>query len=65
MAAFNGFKFEIFFLKFPLKPNWLYFRALFDIVPNDTGPPILVWRDSNEKNTSGYTTGKYVQFENT
>ena len=34
-------------------------------MPNDAGPPILVWRDSNEKNTSGYTTGKYVQFENT
>ena len=28
---------------------WLYFRALFDIVPDNTGPPILVWRDSNEK----------------
>ena len=49
-------------MKFQLKPNLWYFRALLDIVPNDTGPPILVWRDSNEKNTSGYTTGKYSTF---
>ena len=34
------------------------FRALFDIV-HDTGPPILVWRESSEKNTSGYMTGKF------
>ena len=35
------------------------FRALFDIVQDDTQPPILVWRDSGEKNTSGYMTGKF------
>ena len=28
------------------------FRALFDIVQDDAGPTILVWRDSSEKNTS-------------
>ena len=49
MAAFNVLKFEIFFLKFPLKSNLWFFRALFDIVPDDTDPPILVWRDSNKK----------------
>ena len=35
------------------------FRALFDIVQDDAGPPILVWRESGEKNTSGYMTGKF------
>ena len=30
------------FPKFPLKP-------LFDIVPDDTGRPILVWRESGKK----------------
>ena len=35
------------------------FRALFDIVQDDTGPPILVWRESSEKNTSGYTTANF------
>ena len=25
------------------------FRALFDIVQDDTGPPILEWRESSEK----------------
>ena len=35
------------------------FRALFDIVQDDTGPPILVWRESSKKNTSGYMTGKF------
>ena len=34
------------------------FRALFGIVQDDAGPPILVWRDFSRKNTSGYTTGK-------
>ena len=42
-----------------------YFRALFNILRDDTGPPILVWRETNEENTSWYTTGKYVMFENT
>ena len=35
------------------------FRTLFDIVQDDAGPPILVLRESSEKNTSGYTTGKF------
>ena len=35
------------------------FRVLFDIVQDDAGPPILVWRKSGEKNTSGYMTGKF------
>ena len=29
------------------------------IVNDNTGPPILVWRESAEINTSGYTTGKF------
>ena len=55
----NGLKFLILFPKFPLKPNLWYFRALFDIVQDDTGPPILVWREFGKKNTSGHTTGKF------
>ena len=35
------------------------FRALFDIVQDDAWPPILVWREFGEKNTSVYTTGKF------
>ena len=35
------------------------FRALFDIVQDDAAPPILVWRESGEKNTSGYMTSKF------
>ena len=33
------------------------FRALFDMVQDDAGPPILVWRHSCKQNTSGYMTG--------
>ena len=35
------------------------FRALFDNLQDDTGPPILVWRESDEKNTCDYMTGKF------
>ena len=35
------------------------FRALFDIVQDDAGPPLLVWRESGKKNRSGYMTGKF------
>ena len=55
----NGLKFLILCHKFPLKPNLWYYRALFDIVQDDAGPPILVWREPGQKNTSGYMTGKF------
>ena len=41
------------------KTKFVDFRALFDIVQDDIGPPILVWRESGKKNTSGYMTVKF------
>ena len=35
------------------------FRALFDIVQDDAGPRIFIWRESSRKNTSRYMTGKF------
>ena len=45
--------------KISTETKFVDFRALFDIVQDDAGPLILVWRDSSEKNTSGYITGKF------
>ena len=56
----NGFKLcHNIMSQISTETKFVDFRALFDIVQDDTGPPILVWKESCKKNRSGYTTGKF------
>ena len=56
----NGFKLcHNIMSQISTETKFVDFRALCDIVQIDAEPPILVWRESSRKNTSGYMTGKF------
>ena len=56
----NGFKLcHNIMSQISTETKFVDFRALCDIVQIDAGHPILVWRESSRKNTSGYMTGKF------
>ena len=56
----NGFKLcHTIMSQISTETKFVDFRALFYIVQDDAGLPILVWRESGKKNTSGYMTGKF------
>ena len=45
----NGFKLcHNIMSQISTETKFVDFRALFDIVQDDTGPPILVWRESSD-----------------
>ena len=45
----NGFKRFQIMSQIATETKFVDLRALFDIVQDDTGPPILVWRESSKK----------------